>query len=153
MHLHDGKWPDDPYCRARPIVKLNNTFYGIKQANRGYIEEVFHFIVDNLGLQASVVPPGHFFYGTLGKPNGISIPVYVDDIIIIGSLKPISSVASQLYDQFTTAGRLSVPDILQYLGMTVTQNRYKRSIANGQIGYINRILVRFQTTNGRKCST
>ena len=34
MRLPDGEWPDDPYCRARPIVKLNKTLYGIKQRNR-----------------------------------------------------------------------------------------------------------------------
>jgi hypothetical protein len=32
MHLPDGEWPD-LNCRARPIVKLNKTLYGIKQAN------------------------------------------------------------------------------------------------------------------------
>jgi len=152
MRLPDGEWPD-PYCRARPIVKLNKTLYGIKQANREYIEEVFDFIVDDLGLQASVAAPGLFFGGTLGKPNGVLIPVYVDDIMIIGSLKLISSIASRLYDRFKAAGRVPVPDTFQYLGMTVTRSRSKRSIAIDQIGYINRILDRFEMANCRKRST
>jgi len=120
MRLHDGEWPDDPYCRARPIVKLNKTLYGIKQGNREYFEDVFDFIVDNLGLQASVAAPGLFFGGTLSKPNGVLIPVYVDDIMIIGSLKILSSIASRLYDQFKAAGRVPVHDTFQYLGVTVT---------------------------------
>jgi len=94
MRLPDGEWPDDPYCRARPIVKLNKTLYGIKWANRQYFEEVFDFIVNDLGLQGSVAAPGLVFSGTLGKPNGILIPVYVDGIMIIGSLKLIFSIAS-----------------------------------------------------------
>jgi hypothetical protein len=60
MRLPNGEWPD-PYCRARPIVKLNTTLYGIKQANREYFEEVFDFIVNDLGLPASVAAPGLFF--------------------------------------------------------------------------------------------
>jgi len=98
MRLPDGEWPDDRYCRARPIVKLNKTLYGIKQANREYFEDVFDFIVDDLGLQPSVAAPGLFFGGTLGKANGVLIPVYVDDIKIMGSLKLISSISSRLYD-------------------------------------------------------
>jgi hypothetical protein len=129
MRLPNGEWPDNPYCQACPIVKLNKTLYGIKQANRDYLEEVFHFIVDDLGLQASVAAPGLFFGGTLGKPNGVLIPVYIDNIIIIGNLKLISSIASQLYDQLKAAGCVPVPDTFQHLGMTVTRSRSKRSIA------------------------
>jgi hypothetical protein len=57
MLLPEGEWPD-PYGRARPLVKLNKTLYGIKQANRKYYEEVFNFIVDDLNLQASIAAPG-----------------------------------------------------------------------------------------------
>jgi len=126
--------------------------YGIKQANREYFEEVFDFIVDDLGLQASVAAPGLFFGGTLGKPNGVLIPMYVDDIIIIGSLKLISYIASRLYDGFKAAGHVPVPDTFQYLGMTVTPICSKRSIAIDQIGYINRILDRFEMANCRQRS-
>jgi len=73
MRLPEGEWPD-PYGRARSLVKLNKTLYGIKQANREYYEEVFDFIVDDLNLQASVAPPGLFFGGNLDA-NGILITV------------------------------------------------------------------------------
>jgi len=144
MRLPDGEWPDDPACRARPIVMLNKTLYGIKQANREYFEEVFDCIVDDRGLQASVAAPGHFFGRIHGKPNGILIPLYVDDIIIIGSLELISSIASRLYDRFKAAGRVPVPGTFQYLGMTVIRNHSKQSIAIDQIGYINRKLDRLE---------
>jgi len=127
--------------------------YGIKQANREYFEEVFDFIVNDLGLQASITAPGLFFGGTLGESNGVLIPVYVDDIMIIGNLKLISSIDSRLYDRFKAAGRVLVPDTFQYLGMTVTQDRSKRSIAINQIGYINRVLDRFEMADCRKRST
>jgi hypothetical protein len=124
----------------------------MKKANTEYFEEVFNYIVDDLGLQASVAAPSLFFGGTLSKPNGILIAVYVDDIVIIGSLKLISSIASWLYDRFKAAGHVPVPDTFKYLGMTVTRNRSKRSIAINQIGYINRILDLFVMGNCRKSS-
>jgi len=70
MRLPEGEWPD-PYGRARPLVKLNQTLYGIKQANREYYEEVFDFIVDDLNLQASIAAPGLFIGGNLGPTNGV----------------------------------------------------------------------------------
>jgi len=134
MRLPEGEWPD-PYGRARPLVKLNMTLYGIKQVNREYYEEVFDFIVDNLNLQASIAAPGLFFGGNL-EANGVSITVYVDDIMIIGTSVFVASIASRLYDRFKAAGQVPVPDTFQYLAMTVTRDRSKRSIAIDQIGYI-----------------
>jgi len=92
MHLPEGEWPD-PYGRARPLVKLNKTLYGTKQANREYYEALFDIIVDDLNLQASIGAPGLFFGGNL-EANGVSIPVSVDDIMIIGKLVLVASIAS-----------------------------------------------------------
>jgi hypothetical protein len=99
---------------------LNKTLYGIKQVNREYYKEVFDFIVDNLNLQASIAAPSLFFCGDLGEANGVLIPVSVDDLMIIGTSVLVTSIASRLYDRFTAAGHVPVPDTFQYLGMTVT---------------------------------
>ena len=68
MCLPDGEWPD-PYGHTRPHVNLNKTLYGIKQVNQEWYEEVFDFIVVDLGLQASIGAPGLFSGGNLGKSN------------------------------------------------------------------------------------
>jgi len=133
-------------------VRLNKTLYDIKQANREYFK-VFVLLVNDLGLQGSVSAHGLLFGGTLSEPNGVLSPMYVDDIMIIGSLKLISSIASQLYDRFKAAGCVPVPDTFHYLGMTVTRNCSIQSIAIDQPGYINRILDRFEMVNCRKLST
>jgi len=151
MRLPEGEW-HDPYGRTRPLVRLNKTLYGIKQVNWEYYGEVFDFIVDDLNSQASIAGPGLFFRGNL-EANGVLIPVYIDDIMIIGKSVLIASIASRLYDRFRAAGQVHVPDTFQYLGMTVTRDRSKRSIAIDQIGYINRVLDRFEMTNCRKRST
>jgi hypothetical protein len=152
MCLPDGQWPEDPNCRACRIVKLNKMLYGIKQVNREYFEEVFDFTVDHLGVQAKVVAFGLCSGGILTQPNGVLIPEYVADIIIIGSLKNNSSIASRLYDRFKGAVHVPGPDTLQYLAMTVTRNDSERSIAIIQIGYIDRIPDCPEMANSRKCS-
>jgi len=119
MRLPEGEFPD-PYGRARPLVKLNTTLYGIKQANREYYEEVFDFIVDDLNLQGSIAAPGLFFGGNHGKANGVLIPAYVNDIMIVGTSVLVASIASRLYDRSKAAGQVPVPDTFQYLGMMGT---------------------------------
>jgi hypothetical protein len=135
MRLPEGEWPD-PYGRTRPLLKLNQTLYGIKQANREYYEQVFDCIVDDLNLQASIAASGLFFGGNL-EANGVLIPVYVDDSMIICTSVLVASIASRLYDRFKAAGQVPVPDTFQYLGMTMTRDPSTRSIAIDQIGYIN----------------
>jgi len=151
MRLPEGEWPD-PYGHTRPLVKLNKTLYGIKQANREYYEDVFDFIVDDLNRQASIAAHRLLFGGNL-EANGVLIPVYVDDIMIIGTSVLVASIASPLYNRFKAAGHVPGPDTFQYIGMTVTQDCSKRLIANDQIGYINRVLDRFEMTECRKPST
>jgi len=152
MRLPEGEWPD-PHGRARPIVRLNKTLYGIKQANREYFEEVFDYIVDELCLQASISAPGLFFGGKLGDSHGILVLVYVDDIVIVGTSARVASISSRLYDRFKAGGQVPVSDTFQYLGMTVTRDRQRKSIAIDQIGYIKRILNRFEMTDLRKLMT
>jgi len=152
MRLPDGVWPD-PYGWARPLVKLNKAHSSIKQANWVYYEEVFDFIVDDVGLQASIAAPGFLFGGNLSETNGILILVYVDNIMIISTLDLVASIAPRSYEPFNAAGRVPVPDTFQYLGMMVTRNRGKQSIAINLIGNINRVLDLFEITDCQKSST
>jgi len=92
MCLREHEWPD-PYGRTRPLVKLNKTLYGIQQANHEDYEEVFDFIVDDLNLQSSIAAPGLFLVGNL-EANGVLIPVYVDNTMIIGKWVLVASIAS-----------------------------------------------------------
>jgi len=135
MRLPEGEWPD-PYGHTRPLAKLNKTWYGIEQANREYYEEVFDFIVDNLNLEASIAAPGLFFGGAL-EVNGVLIPDPFDDNMIIGNSVLVASIASRLYDLFEATGQVPLAENFQYLGMMVTRDRSKRSIAIDQVAYIN----------------
>jgi hypothetical protein len=136
MRLPDGEWPCS-YGRTRPLLKLNKTFYDIKQVNRKYYKHVFDFKVSDLSIQLSIADLCLFFCGNLGESNGIIIPVYVNYIPIIGTSVLVASNASRLYAQFKAASYGPMPDTFRYLGLTVTRDRSERSFALIHIGYIN----------------
>jgi len=73
--------------------------------------------------------------------------------MIIGSLALVTSIASRFHDRFKAAGQVPVPDTVQYLGMTITRDHKKRSFTIDQIGYINRVLDRFEMTDSQQRST
>jgi len=73
--------------------------------------------------------------------------------MIIAILKLIASIACRLDDQFKAAGRVPVPNPIEYLGMSVTRYQSKQSIAIVQIGYMLRILDHLELANCRKYST
>jgi hypothetical protein len=74
MHLPDCEWPD-PSGRSRHLVQVIKTWYGIKQTNLEYCEEVFDSIVDNLSLQGSIATASLIFGANLAKANRILIQV------------------------------------------------------------------------------
>jgi hypothetical protein len=127
-------------------VKLNKTFYGIKQANREYYEEVFHFIVDHLGLQTSIAAAGFLSGGNPCEAICDQILVEIDHITIIDTLVLVASIACRFYNRFKATAQVPLHDTFRYLGMTVTGDRSKRSISIDQIGYINLVLDRFEIT-------
>jgi len=73
--------------------------------------------------------------------------------MFVGTSVRVSSIASRVYERFKAAGHVSVPDTFQYLGMAVTRDRSKRSIAINQIGYINHQPDCFEKTDCPKRST
>jgi hypothetical protein len=121
--------------------------------NRETYEEIFDFIVQDLGLQTSFAAPSLFFGGNLGEANGVMIRVYVDSITIICKGILVASIASQLYDRFKATGHVPDPDNFQYRGMTVTRDRSTLSIAIDQIGSINRVFDGFEMGDCHQRST
>jgi hypothetical protein len=69
--------------------------------------------------------------------NGALIPVYIENIMIIGKSVRVASIPSRLYNRLKATGKVPVPDTFQYLSMMVTRDRSKWSIAIDQIGNIN----------------
>ena len=72
MCLPAGEWRDAE-GRARPLVKLIKTLYGITQANLQYYQKAIDFIVDHLNLQDSIAAPCLFLGGNLCESNRVLI--------------------------------------------------------------------------------
>jgi hypothetical protein len=152
MPFPDGEWPD-PYGRTRPLVKLNKTLYGIRQANQESNKELFDLIVDDLAFQASITATSLFFGGNLGKSNGVLILVYVDDMMVTSKSTPVTSIASRLHDRIHGRRHVPVPDTFQYVSMLLTRDRSKRSVAIDHITFIHQVLDCFAMTDCWKRST
>jgi transposase InsO family protein len=149
LRLPEGNWQHrDPWKRDRPLVRLRKTLYGLKQSARGWFEDVYDFLVDNLGLTASVAAPGLF----LG--DGIIVLVYVDDIMILTStIDKLTSICEALNRRFRAAppkgASIPIGDHFQYVGLDVQFDRESHTVYINQSGYIAKVLEQFGMTNCR----
>jgi hypothetical protein len=66
----------------------------------------------------------------------------LNDLILIGPMASIQPLAAKLATRFKAAGPPS-RDSFQYLGMSITRDRSRRTIQIDQAGYISKILERF----------
>jgi hypothetical protein len=147
LRLPEGNW-QDPWNRERPLVRLRKTLYGLKQSARGWFEDVYDFLVEDLGLTASVAAPGLF----LG--DGIIVLVYVDDIMILTStIDKLTSICKDLNRRFRAAPpkgtRIPIGTQFQYVGLDIQLDRYRRTAYINQSGYIERVLDQFGMTDCR----
>jgi hypothetical protein len=149
LRLPEGDWEArDPWKRARPLVRLLKTLYGLKQSARGWFEDVYDFLVDNLHLTASVAAPSLF----LG--DGIIILVYVDDIMILAAtIEKLRTICDALHRRFRAAppkgASIPIGDHFQYVGLDVQLDRKSRTAYINQSGYISKVLEQFGMTNCR----
>jgi len=91
----------------------------IKYANQDYYIEVSDIIVDNPSLEVSISTLNLFYGGSIRDTHGMLITVYIESIRIIGNSVLVASIASQFDDQFKAAGNVALPNIIQYLQMSV----------------------------------
>jgi hypothetical protein len=148
LRLPEGNWRNrDPWKRDRPLVRLRKTLYGLKQSARGWFEDVYDFLVDNLGLKASVAAPGLF----LG--DGSIILLYVDDIMILANIEKLRTLCDALHQRFRAAppkgASIPIGDHFQYVGLDVQLDRKNRTAYINQTGYIAKILEQFGMSNCR----
>jgi hypothetical protein len=147
LRLPEGNWQNlDTWKRERPLVRLRKTLYGLKQSARSWFKDIYDFLVDNLGLTASVAAPG------LVLGDGIIILVYVDDIMdLSATMGKLRTLCDALYRRFHAAppnvASIPIGDHFQYVGLDV-------EIKNGcalinQSGYLAKVLEQFGTSHCR----
>lgn len=128
-------------CDQR-TCKLQKALYGLKQAPRVWFQTLSDFLA-SLGYKAIASDNGIFAL------NGETfIAIYVDDLLLVGpDMTKINSLKKALHGRFkmTDLGECSY-----YLGIRIHRDRQARTIHLDQVGYVDKILTKFDMTG---CST
>jgi hypothetical protein len=118
-------------------IRLQRSLYGLKQAPRAWFELVkkrFH----EIGLKAGDSDP-NLFIG-----NSIYIPLYVDDMQIIGKRQQVDEVKAKIYKLWKYK-EIEKADI--FVGFQIERDRPNRRLRIHQIAYTLRLLERLGMAN------
>lgn len=126
---------------------LHKAIYGLKQAPRTWHQRL-HAELSNLGLTASEADAGLYTYNT--KQESIYLLVYVDDILLISSSKPlISSVKQSLMSAFDVR---DLGDATTFLGINIIRDRRSKSIRLIQQRLIGDTISKFGLADAKPAS-
>lgn len=116
--------------RARYVVKLQKSLYGLKQAGRKWYESLCKLLID-IGFQRSLADPAVFFAHIGG--HIVILFIHVDDSTITGSLTRLGSIS-------------------WLLGLAIKRDRATRTLSISQKSYIETILRRFGLEDAKALS-
>src|SRR5271154_1252957 len=126
------------------VLRLNKSLYGLKQAPRIWYLLLCDRIC-SLGFEPCSSDSSIYFH----REFGITLAVYVDDILVFGPSKALCENfyhAIAQYFQMENKGEVST-----FLGLNI--RRTSSTIAINQSGYIDRMLERFQMTDCKPSKT
>ena len=123
------------------VLKLNKSLYGLKQAGRLWNEEFCKFMKE-VGFKQSRADPCVFYN------DKTIVCLYVDDITMAGSDEDIKNFKEKLKSKFKMEDMGELNDLL---GIKIVQQDDK--IILNQVGYINKILNKFNMAHCKPVST
>ena len=152
--LNDGKtiyMEQPPYHevadRARYIVKLQKSLYGLKQAGRKWYDTLYKVLTD-IGFRKSSADPAVFYIHVEG--DVVILFIHVDNMTITGSsLSLIEDYEQQIGNIFTIT---HLGPVSWLLGLSITCDRSKRTLSLSQETYINSIVHRFNLEDAKLLS-
>src|SRR5271168_196197 len=130
--------------RARYVVKLRKSLYGLKQAGRKWYDTLCHSIAD-IGFQRSMADPAVFF-AHVGNDTVILF-IHVDDTTITGSSSLlINEFKKRITKRFDIT---NLGEISWLLGLAIVRDRTKRTLSISQKSYIESLLRRFNLEDAK----
>jgi hypothetical protein len=123
--------------RQTHYLQLLKSLYGLKQAPRAWFELVkseFH----KLGLKASDADPNLF----IGK--GVYIPLFVDDMLIIGSRPHVDVIKAKIWNLWKCK---DLGPATVFVGFQIERDRPKRTLRIHQEAYTTRLLDKLGMSN------
>ena len=132
--------------RISPAIgRLIRSIYGTRQAAINWYER-FDDILRTLGFTRSEIEASVYSRGKL------ILLIWVDDILLIGSVFYIESARKQLKKKLNIKGMWAIKGGT-FFRMTVGSDRSKSSIYLGQGGYVGKVLERFGMRGANRVST
>jgi len=126
------------------VCLLKRALYGLRQAPRAWHTRLKDELEHN-GFRASDADPGLFIKEF--KDDTAYVPVYVDDLFIIGpSVEIINDIKSTLMSAFDAR---DLGEANLFLGMTITRDRANRSLKLSTPSLVKDIIERFGMGDGK----
>ena len=114
------------------FLKLNKSLYGLKQAPRAWFYMVKKFFHE-LGLKSSTADPNLF------TGHGVSILLFVDDMLIVGKKQQVDTVKAKILKQWKGKDLKAVDT---FVGFQIVRNRKERTLTIHQSFYTAKLLER-----------
>ena len=126
------------------VLLLLKALYGLKQAGRQWYAKLKD-VLTRFGMRQIVTDPNTYVAHKVvnGKPCILVLPVYVDDLLPIGSKELTDDFEAHIGDYFEVT---PPDDASHFLGIRISRNRNARSLTMDQIKFVDQIVNRF--TNG-----
>ena len=132
---------------SRYVVKLRKSLYGLKQAGRKWYETLHKSLTD-VGFRRSAADPA-VFYTRVGD-DIVILFIHVDDTTITGSsTRLIEEHERRIGENFTIT---HLGPVSWLLGLSITCDRSKRTLALSQETYINSIIHHFHMEDAKPLS-
>jgi hypothetical protein len=128
------------------VCKLLKSLYGLKQASRAWQERLAEELA-KLGYYPAPSEPSLFLPEEEG---GVVLLVYVDDILLVGSLEAITRVKEELAQLFTVT---DIGEATFFLGISITRDRITRTMTLSQGRYGLDVLDRFGMVDAKPVRT
>jgi len=129
------------------VWKLKKSLYGLKQSPRCWNTK-FDYFLKNFELIRSLADP--CIYYSHDKRGRILVALYVDDLLIAGSNnKVINEIVDHLKNEF----EIKVFEPNCFVDFELERDRANKTISLSQIGYLRKVLERFNMSNCNQSST
>ena len=131
------------------VCRLLKGLYGLKQAGRGWYQELTKVMVRELGFKRSALD--HSVFCRKRDEEHTIVAVATDDMALTSKRKSdIATLKSEISQhwEITDGG-----EIRWYLGFAIKRDRAARTISINQCAYIEAMLNKFRLTNAKPVST
>ena len=129
---------------SNAVLLLNKALYSLKQTPHLWYLLLSEVIV-GMGFQALETDPSIYIYGN------VIMGIYVNDILICSlTFSLCNSIVSKLTQKIEVVNKREVNS---FLGISITHNYCQHAISIGQLGYIDRLLAKYNMSNAKSTTT